>query len=84
MPTKYSGPGGCSARLEPFGRGGFTVAYSACGPELLEEIRDYKRCLRATPGWTSRLDFGPSGECQLHVFPLDDLPSALFARRRAW
>ncbi len=65
------------ASMTPFGSG-YTMTYSSCDRTTLYGIRDFQRQVASMyPEWATRLDYAP-GSCRLHVFPLSELPGAIF------
>lgn len=78
MRAKRRTPYGHRTSLEPFGTsGGFTVTYPSGDASILKQVRQYQDTLRRA-GWLSRIDYG-DGEFRLHVFPVSDIPRAVFA-----
>lgn len=71
------------ATIEPLGRAGFSVRYPVADPETVRQVRQYQQEIKSQfPGWLSRIEFDQR-QLSLLVYPIEDLPSALFSRQAA-
>ena len=71
--------------MEPFGSG-FAIHYPVADSATMASVRQYQQELRVGyPGWLSRLEFNRIlNQATLFVFPMSELPAAVFGRRQSY
>lgn len=64
------------------GNGAFVITYAKCDRPTLRTINSYQQTIRSGyPGWMTLFSFqGTNRGCELHVFPVSDLPVQRLSR----
>lgn len=78
---QYTRFGKASSQVTPLGASGYSLHFNLDSVQSLEKMRHFQQTVKAGyPGWLTRLETGPGNMGVVHVFPVSELPTAIFGR----